>query len=234
MVPKLHIGMFALLMALSLPSLAQQRVANLGVVVDAEYSTPIIGDVTIAVEEELRFKSYGGFHLDRWLNEMSLEAPLNIPMLGKRLHLGGQLGYQRHFDDEQYYDNRFRWGVNLSYYETFRRFKFTYRTRLLCTYRDERTGDYRVNPKWYWRNKLQASYQMPGSRFKYTLASELFWKLHPEARYSFVDQLRTTLTVNYRLSRRQYLSAFFRMDNDLQVKEPMDTFFLGVGYEFKN
>lgn len=233
MIRRLQIGMLALLMALSLPSLAQRGV-NLGVVADAEYSTPLFGDVTVGVEEELRFKSYGGFHLDRWLNEVSLETPLNIPMLGKRLQLGGQVGYQRHFDDGGYYDNRYRWGLNLSYYETIRRFKLTCRSRWICTYRDERTGDYHINPKWYWRHKLQATYQMPGSRFKTTLASELFWKLHPEARYSFVDQLRTTLTVNYRLSRRQYLSAFLRMDNDLQVKEPMDTFYLGIGYEYKN
>ena len=75
---------------------------------------------------------------------------------------------------------------------------------------------------------------MPGSRFKYTLASELFWRLRQDPRDSFVDQLRSTLTVSYRLTRRQYFSAFVRMDNDLQVATPMDTFYFGVGYEFKN
>lgn len=235
MASKLPIGILALLMALSLPAFSQnRRASDLGLVADAEYSTPLFGDVTMTVEEELRFKSYDGVHLDRWLNSLAFETPINIPMLGKRLHVGAQVGYMRHYDDEQYYDNRFRWGVDLSYYENFRRFKFTYRSRLLCTYRDETTGDYRVNPKWYWRHKLQAAYQMPGSRFKYTLSSELFWRLRQESRYSFVDQLRSTLSVSYRLSRRQYLSAFVRMDNDLQVANPMDTFYFGIGYEYKN
>ena len=235
MATKLPIGFLALLMALSLSSFSQgRRATDLGCVLGADFSTPLFGDVTLEVEEELRFKSYAGAHLDRWLNSVALETPVNIPMLGKRLHVGAQVGYLRHYDDHDYFDNRFRWGVDLSYYENFRRFKFSYRSRLLCTYRDERTGDYRVNPKWYWRNKLQAAYQMPGSRFKYTLSSELFWRMRQDSRYSFVDQLRTTFTVNYRLSRRQYLNAFLRMDNDLQVPNPLDTIYLGVGYEWKN
>lgn len=232
---KLPIWLVALLMALPLVLSAQaRRTTDLGLVADAEFSTPVFGDVTLELEEELRFKSYGGFHLDRWLNSVGVDVPFNIPMLGKRLHLGAQLGYMRHYNDEVYYDNRYRWGVDLSYHENFRRFKFSYRTRVLCTYRDERMGDYHVNPKWYWRNKLQATYQMPGSRFKYTLASELFYRIRQEARYSFIDQVRTTFSVSYRLTRRQYLGAFVRMDNDLQVSDPMDTFYFGLNYNFKN
>lgn len=235
MTQRLQIGLTAILLALSLAGLAQgRRTTVFGLVAGADFSTPVFNDVTLEVEEELRFKSYDGFHLDRWLNELGVDIPLNIPMLGKRLHVGAQVGYVRHYNDKVYYDNRYRVGLNLSYYETFRRFKFSFRTRMLCTFRDERTGEYHVNPKWYWRNKLQAAYQMAGSRFKYTLSSELFYRIRQEARYSFVDQVRTTLTVNYRLTRRQYLGVFVRMDNDLQVSDPMDIFYIGLNYDFKN
>ena len=54
-----------------------------------------------------------------------------------------------------------------------------------------------------------------------------------DTKNNIVDNLRTVAAVDYRLTRRQYLSAFVRMDNDLQVKEPVDRFYLGVTYKLK-
>ena len=67
---------------------------------------------------------------------------------------------------------------------------------------------------------------------KYTLSTELHWLLNdPQA--SVIDNIRTVLTVDYRLSRRQTLSLSGRMDNDIQVKEPVDRFYLGLTYQLK-
>ena len=49
-----------------------------------------------------------------------------------------------------------------------------------------------------------------------------------------VDNLRTVLSVNYRLTRRQSITAFLRMDNDIQVKHPVDRFYLGLTYHLKS
>lgn len=222
-----------LLLALALPSFAQsERNRDFGAIVGMDCSVGLWRNVELEVEEELRFENYGGAHLERWLNEVSIEAPLSfIPWMGNRLHAGLLLGYVRHHTDQGYFDNRLRYGVDLSYYETLRRFKFSYRTRVLCTYRDERMGDYKVNPKWYWRNKLQAAYQLPGSRFKYTFSTELFMRMRAED--SFIDHLRATLSVTYRVTRRQSISGLVRMDNELQVKEPFDRFYLGLAYHLK-
>jgi hypothetical protein len=218
------------LFALSLPIWGQsERITDVGAIVEAKASAAM-GDTELEVEEELRFASYDGFHLDRWLTSLTLERPVPFPWLGKRLHVGIHADYVRHYDDHHYYDNRWRTGLFASYYENVRRFKFSYRTRVMLTYRDERTGDYRVNPKWCWRNKLQAVYQRPNSRFKYTLSTECFMRLRAQARESFIDQWRTTFAVNYRLTRQQSISVFARMDNDLQVKKPFDTFYLGLSY----
>lgn len=218
------------LFALSLPIWGQsERITDVGAIVEAKASAAM-GDTELEVEEELRFASYERFHLDRWLTSLTLERPVPFPWFGKRLHVGIHADYVRHYDDHHYYDNRWRTGLFVSYYENVRRFKFSYRTRVMLTYRDERTGDYRVNPKWCWRNKLQAVYQRPNSRFKYTLSTECFMRLRAQARESFIDQWRTTFAVNYRLTRQQSISVFARMDNDLQVKKPFDTFYLGLSY----
>ena len=134
--------------------------------------------------------------------------------------------------DRGFYENRARVGLDVTYAETFRRFKFTYRSRLMTTFRDERTGDYRVNPKMYWRHRFQVGYQMPNSRFKYAFSTELHWLLNdPQA--SVIDNIRTVLTVDYRLTRHQSVSLSARMDNDIQVKEPVDRFYLGLIYHLK-
>ncbi|MBR4391197.1 MAG: DUF2490 domain-containing protein [Bacteroidales bacterium] len=231
---KIHIVFSFLLLAMTMTSFAQSgRNKDFGAIAGMDYTVEPWDDVELELEEELRFENYGGFHLERWLSEVSVETPVQLPYMGNRLRMGANLGYVRHHDDKGYFDNRLRFGVNFSYSETVRRLKLSYRTRMMFTYRDERTGDYRVNPKWYWRHKFQAVYQMPGSRYKYTLSSEFFLRLREDSSETFIDHLRTTFSVSYRLTRRQSISGFVRMDNELQVKEPFDRFYLGLSYHLK-
>ena len=225
---RLHIGLAALLLALAMPVFAQsERDADFGVILSAKYDASLVGDLAIGVEEELRF-DHNCAQFDRWLNSVELE----YPFLHKRMHVGLTCGAIRRFNDKGYYENRTRVGLDINYAETFRRYKFSYRSRLMATFRDESVGDYRVNPKLYWRNRLQASYQRPNSRFKYTLSTELHWLLN-DPKASVIDNIRTVFTVDYRLSRHQYLGVSARMDNDIQVKKPVDRFYLGVTYHLK-
>ena len=136
------------------------------------------------------------------------------------------------YNDNGYYENRGRVGLDINYAETYQRYKFSYRSRLMATFRDESVGDYRVNPKLYWRNRFQVAYQMPNSRFEYTLSTELHWLLN-DPKASVIDNIRTVFTVDYRLSRHQYLEFSARMDNDIQVKKPVDRFYLGFTYHLK-
>ena len=217
-------------MALVMSAVAQsERTSDLGAIVGAKYETPLAGDLALQVEEELRFEGWNGAHLDRWLNELTVE----YPFLHHRMHVGLSGGAIRRYNDHGYYENRARVGLDVTYAETVRRFKLSYRSRLMATFRDETVADYRINPKLYWRHRLQATYQLPGSRFKYTLSTELHWLLN-DPKHRTVDNLRTVLTVNYRLTRRQSVSAFLRMDNDLNVVQPIDRFYLGLTYQYKN
>ena len=217
-------------MALVMSAVAQsERTSDLGAIVGAKYETPLAGDLALQVEEELRFEGWNGAHLDRWLNELTVE----YPFLHRRMHVGLSGGAIRRYNDRGYFENRARLGVDVTYAETYRRFKFSYRSRLMATFRDERIGDYRVNPKCYWRHRLQAVYQMPGSRFKYALSTELHWLVN-DPKACVVDNLRTVLTVNYRLTRRQSISAFLRLDNDFHVKQPVDRLYLGITYHLKS
>ena len=210
------------------PLFAQsERSSDFGFILSAKCDAPLTGDLSIGVEEELRFDQ-NGRQLDRWLNEVTLD----YPFLHRRMHVGLTGGAIRRYNDKGYYENRARVGVDVDYAETYRRFKFSYRSRVMATFRDERMGDYRVNPKLYWRNRVQVSYQAPNSRFKYSLSTELHWLLN-DPKASVVDNIRTVFSVDYRLSRRQHLELSARMDNDIQVKKPVDRFYLGFTYHLK-
>lgn len=204
-----------------------ERTTDFGAIVSGEFSTAVGRSFDLSLEEELRFDQ-NCTQFDRWLNSLGV----NYSFPRNRLKVGLNADYIRRHNDEDYYENRWRIGAQLTYTESLYHFRISGRSKLLATFYDELTGEHRVNPKLYWRNRLQVSYQQPNSRFKYALSAELFWLLN-DPKGSYIDNLRTVASVEYRLTRRHYLSLFARMDNDLQVKEPVDRFYLGLNFEMK-
>ena len=204
-----------------------ERLTDFGGIVSAEASVGLGGPWGMSVEEELRF-DHNCTQFDRWLNSVGVD----YTCLHNRMNIGVMADYIRRHNDKGYYENRGRLGLQVTYTEDYHRFKFQVRSKVVGTFFDERTGEHRVNPKVYWRNRVKVTYQPMNSRFKYALSAELFW-LTNDPKGSYVDNLRTVLSVDYRLSRQYYLSAFARMDNDLWVREPIDRFYLGLTFKAK-
>jgi len=217
-----------LLLPMSVMGLAQsERTTDFGGIVSAEASVALPANFGLSAEEELRFNNdFSQF--DRWLNSVGVD----YTCWHNRMNIGLTADYIRRHNDKGYFENRGRLGVQVTYSEEYRRFKFTVRSKVLGTFFDERTGDHRVNPRIYWRNRLKVTYQPMNSRWKYALSTELFW-LTNDPKKGGVDNLRTVLSVDYRLSRRHYISAFARMDNDLGVVEPVDMFYVGLTFKAK-
>ena len=204
-----------------------ERSTDFGGIVSAEAEVGLGGPFGLSVEEELRFEN-NCTQFDRWLNSVGVD----YTCLHNRMNIGLTADYIRRHNDRGYYENRGRLGLQVTYTEDWRRFRFQVRSKAIGTFFDERTGEHRVNPRLYWRNRLKVTYQPMNSRFKYALSTELFW-LTNDPKKGGIDNLRTVLSVDYRLARQYSLSAFVRMDNDLQVKEPVDRFFLGLTFKAK-
>lgn len=204
-----------------------ERSTDFGGIVSAEAEVGLGGPFGLSVEEELRFEN-NCTQFDRWLNSVGVD----YTCLHNRMNIGLTADYIRRHNDRGYYENRGRLGLQVTYTEDWRRFRFQVRSKAVGTFFDERTGEHRVNPRLYWRNRLKVTYQPMNSRFKYALSTELFW-LTNDPKKGGIDNLRTVFSVDYRLARQYTLSAFVRMDNDLQVKEPVDRFFLGLTFKAK-
>ena len=217
-----------LLLPMSVMGLAQsERTTDFGGIVSAEASVALPANFGLSAEEELRFNNdFSQF--DRWLNSVGVD----YTCWHNRMNIGLTADYIRRHNDKGYFENRGRLGVQVTYSEEYRRFKFTVRSKVLGTFFDERTGDHRVNPRIYWRNRLKVTYQPMNSRWKYALSTELFW-LTNDPKKGGIDNLRTVLSVDYRLSRRHYISAFARVDNELGVKAPVDLFYVGLTFKAK-
>jgi len=216
------------LLLLSVVAYSQsERTTDFGGIVSGELSAGLGGPWGMSVEEELRF-DHNFTQFDRWLNSVGVD----YTCLHNRMNIGLTADYIRRHNDRGYFENRGRLGLQVTYTEEFRRFKFQGRSKLLGTFFDERTGEHRVNPRLYWRNRLKVIYQPMNSRFKYSLSAELFW-LTNDPKGSYLDNIRTVFAVDYRLARQYSLSAFVRMDNDLQVKEPIDRFYFGMTFKAK-
>ena len=215
-------------MLLSASLFAQsERTTDFGGIVSAEAETSLGGPFGLSVEEELRF-DHDFTQFDRWLNSVGVD----YTCLHNRMNIGLTADYIRRHNDRGYYENRGRLGLQVTYTEEWRRFKFQVRSKAIGTFLDERTGEHRVSPRLYWRNRLKVTYQRPNSRFKYALSTELFW-LTNDPKKGGLDNLRTVLSVDYRLARQYSLSVFARMDNDLQVNAPVDRFYLGMTFKAK-
>ena len=220
--------LFIALLLASVEVYAQSgRTTDFGGIVSAEVEAALGGPWGVSAEEELRFNNNFS-QFDRWLNSVGVD----YSCLHTRMNIGLIADYIRRYNERGYYENRGRLGLQVTYTEEWRRFKFQVRSKAIGTFFDERTGEHRVNPRLYWRNRLKLIYQPMNSRWKYALSTELFW-LTNDPKKGGIDNLRTVLSVDYRLSRRYYLSAFARMDNDLQVKAPVDLFYIGLTFKAK-
>jgi len=208
-------------------SAQSERDFDFGTMLSAKMSVDLKKNFSIGAEEEVRF-SRNSTQFNRWLNGVNV----SYSFLRNRMEVGLNVEYIRRYNNDDFYENRGRIGLDLSYSETFRQFKFTYRSRFNSTFMDETTGEHRVNPKIYWRNKFQTTYQRPNSRWKYTLSAELFWLLN-DPKHCIVDNIRTTLIVDYRIARRHSLALMLRNNNDILVKKPVSILYVGLQYRMK-
>lgn len=220
--------LFIALVLVSLEVFSQSgRTTDFGGIVSAEASADLGWPFSLSVEEELRF-DHDFSQFDRWLNSVGVD----YSCLHNRMNIGLTADYIRRHNDRGYYENRGRLGLQVTYAEEYRHFKFQMRSKVIGTFFDERTGEHRVNPRIYWRNRFKVTYQPMNSRFRYALSTELFW-LTNDPKKGGLDNLRTVLSIDYRLSKRYYLSLFARMDNDLWVSEPVDRYYLGLTLKAK-
>ncbi len=208
---------------LSFSAVAQST--DFGAIVDVGYSGKIVRNFKYSLEGEV--KTCDNFTS---LNNVKLVVGVNYSFWQKRLKASADLNYILK-NEGNYYENRFRYNVSFSISEKIRQFSVSCRARVQSTFYEETHTDHKFNPKTYFRNRLEVEYEFFSKPISLYASTEYFLRLYkPEQ--NFVDNWRTILGVNWRLNQNTSLDFYLRADNEVQVKDRANIYYLGVGVNF--
>lgn len=133
-------------------------------------------------------------------------------------------------------------------------FTLSVRQRVQTTFKDDKSrivqnGDTnfaRINPDISWRNKIQLSYNIPHFKLTPSLAFESYLLMSDPDLQKYFNKLRSTLSLEYKLNKRNYLEvfgiySFERSAYEVKVSGPnyytlgiwYPNVSLGVGYKIK-
>lgn len=192
----------------------------------AEYEMKIMKGWHWGAETEVRFNQ-NFTHYDR----LKLGVGTDYTFWKKRVKVGVAYDFLN-YQQEDYFENRHRVGLRLSYTQKFQQCKISYRALFQSTFRDERRGDYKFNPKTYMRNRLAFTYNFPSQPLKLYASEEFWWRLyHPENK--IIDATRTIVGVEYDINKHQSLDFYLSMDDEVQVSDPKHALSLGIVYSYK-
>jgi len=171
------------------------------------------------------------------INRWSLGVSADYDLL-KQLSIGAGYEFMNVLDKK--YDNyqfRNRFNVSATGKITINDFTFKLRERIQTTQKDESKriddeGDidnYKINPEWSWRNRLQMSYDIPHCKVTPAFSLESFYQLDNPDGNAF-DNLRYILSFDYKVNKRNKTKVYGLINSKLESEDAYGKYILGVGY----
>lgn len=180
--------------------------------------------IRLEFEEEIRiFKNFG--ELDRIATGLGGAYTFN-----KYLRAGaGYSWLYKNRVNRELWEHRHRFHLYLRGRYKFDRFTFTLRERLQSTYVDESIPGFGYNPRNYLRSRLQVSYNIKGSAVNPFTSAEMYYQLNnPEGNQ--IDNMRYTLGAGWEISNNLDIDTFLRLDQEVNVKNPVSYWILGLSF----
>ena len=196
-----------------------------GGVFGIEYDYKILKGWHVSAEGEVRF-DHNFTHYDR----AKIGVGTDYMFWQKRIKVGVAYNFLNYHDrEDQYFDNRHRVKGFVTIAPKFGDWKIAYRAQVQTTFRDERRGSYRFNPKTYLRNRLQVTWSVPHEPVKIYVSEEFWWRLYKPGD-NIIDRLRSTAGVVYDINKHHSLDFFLRFDHEVQVRNPKRFLCVGISY----
>jgi hypothetical protein len=220
----LKYSVFIVLFFISFSVLGQERETDLGAIFTARLNKDLNRFFGLSFEQEVRLLTNNtGF--DRSKSGLGVDYTII-----KGLKAGVFYNYIYMYNSDFLYESRHRYYANLSYkYGVNRKLTLTWRARFQGTYRDENRGEYKINPKYVLRNRLEAEYNILGTRWKPYLSAEATNSLN-DPLGNEIYKLRFQGGTSWRLDRTTYLEFYLRADEYL-VGQDSRVISIGVGYK---
>jgi hypothetical protein len=199
---------------------------DLGLITSMSLSKNIGRDLGVKFEQELRFNQNLTAY-DRSLTSIKLDYSIFRKLIMAEIEY--DFVHQRQTD---IFEFRHRTSLGLSTFIEYNSLEFEFRTRGQATWRDENRGDYKFNPKYVWRNKLECAYKIFGSPLKPYISGEVFCPVNSPYGF-YMDGFRIAAGAKYRINSRNSIQLFVRYDQDVQQPNPKAIMYGGVGWNYK-
>ncbi|MFZ5429167.1 MAG: DUF2490 domain-containing protein [Bacteroidota bacterium] len=219
---RLVTGFILLLLVVALSHGANGQENDFGTWLGVELEKKITNKLRLEFEEEVRiFQNVS--EIDRFATSFGGAWTFNS-------YLRAGAGYTwiyKHRVNKELWEHRHRYQIYLRGRVKVDRFTFTLRERFQSTYRDESIKGFNYSPRNYLRSRLQAAYNIKGSKIAPYGSAELYYQLNNPEGNKF-DNMRYTLGTGWPLSKTMELDTYLRLDQEMNVKNPVSYWILGV------
>jgi len=179
----------------------------------------------IALEEEARF-----FENISRLDKLNTELDLNY-QISKLLDGGVLYRFISNTNSGPDFEFNHRIGAYLGVQKKYAGWAVTFKTAFQKTYPQFRRSDEWYLPENYVRAFAEVSRELKNRKSEPYTNIE-FWYRIPAGEQAFVDQYRYTIGIKHKLNKSSRLDFYYRIQHEMQVKDPLTAHILGVGYRF--
>jgi hypothetical protein len=218
-----HISSIGAVVLISLFSFqVQAQESDFGTWLGFEMEKRITKQLQLEFEEEVRiFQNFG--EIDRFATSLGGAWTFN-----QYLRAGaGYTWIYKHRVNQDLWEHRHRYQIYLRGRVKVDRFTITLRERFQSTYRDESIEGFKYNPRNYLRSRLQAAYNIKGSKLAPYASAELYYQLNNPDGNEF-DNVRYTAGTGFPISKSLSMDTYLRLDQEMNVKNPVSYWILGV------
>jgi hypothetical protein len=203
-----------------------QRETDVGLSLSATLQKDLMQDLDISLEQEIRLKD-NNIGFDRTVTSLGLD----YAFLNRKIKVGAYYAFIYRYNNNFLYEPRHRYYFNLAYRQPYQRWTFSWRGRIQGTYRDENRGEYKINPRYVMRNRLEIEYSVWGRPWKPYISCEVFTDLNNPLGND-LTRIRYQAGTTWRLNRTDYVDFFLRYNDEFSGDDSR-LIALGVGYRVK-
>lgn len=178
----------------------------------------------VSLEEELRFtKNISRF--DIFFTDLGFEYKIN-----KHLSAGLNYRFYQNKNKDGDFITQHRFSADIGYKQEIDRFTFAYRLQFQNKDEDflSKSSENNVSNL---RNKISVDYDIKNFKLEPYFQAELFRKYETDVNPYF-NKVRWTLGAGYPVTKKSDIQIFYRIDNELNLSYPKNTYILGLGYKF--
>ncbi len=187
--------------------------------------TDLTPKLRVSLEEEARYFD----HLSR-LDKLNTDLSLDY-QLTQSISVGTLYRLIANRDAGGYFEMRHRFDVSVEFQKKVSDWTFGAQATAQKTYPEfNHSRDWYVAEN-YLRAEGEISRELKKTKTEPYVNLE-FWYLLPQGKQAFIDQYRLTFGVKHRIKKINRLNFYYRIQQEIQVSDPLFAHIFGIGYTY--